>query len=90
MTIVWRDEAGLVEWDMVFNTKFAWSLNGEAAKMDFGNIAAHEAGHAAAMGHTEKTSLCVEQTMYPTASKGETKKRSLETGDIAGITARYS
>ena len=89
-TILWYEVGGdLVEWDMVFNTKFDWSLTGESDKMDFVNIAAHEAGHAAGMGHTEKTDLCSEQTMFPTASKGETIKRDLHDGDIAGINELY-
>ena len=57
--------------------------------MDFWNIAAHERGHAGGMGHTEKTTLCSEQTMFPTASKGETIKRDLGVGDVAGVGALY-
>ena len=89
-TILWREVGGpIIEWDMVFNTRFDWSLTGEAYKMDFWNIAAHETGHAAGMGHTEKTTLCSEQTMFPTVSKGETIKRDLDVGDVAGIAALY-
>ena len=89
-TIVWRLVDGpLIEWDMVFNTKYDWSLSGESGKMDFLNIAAHEVGHAAGMGHTDTNVGCVDQTMYPTASKGETIKRDLDVGDQAGIAALY-
>ncbi|MCH7649769.1 MAG: Rrf2 family transcriptional regulator [Nitrospinae bacterium] len=89
-TILWREVGGpLIEWDMVFNTKFDWSLSGEADKMDFLNITAHEVGHAAGMGHTDTDVGCVDQTMYPTASKGETIKRDLDVGDEAGIKALY-
>ena len=89
-TILWREVGGpIIEWDMVFNTRFDWSLTGEGDKMDFWNIAAHERGHAGGMGHTEKTTLCSEQTMFPTASKGETIKRDLGVGDVAGVGALY-
>lgn len=78
----------LVEWDMVFDdADFDWSATGEASKMDFWNIAAHETGHAAGMGHPSDT--CVEETMYRYANYGETKKRDLNIGDIAGIKTLY-
>ena len=57
--------------------------------MDYENIAQHEIGHAVGMGHAPETSECVEETMYPTASNGETLKRDLNVGDIAGIKALY-
>lgn len=78
----------LVEWDMVFDdTDFAWSFTGEAGKMDFQNIATHEIGHAAGLGHPSDS--CTEETMYRFGANGETKKRDLNTGDIAGIKALY-
>lgn len=78
----------LVEWDMVFDdVSFDWSIAGEAGKMDFWNIAAHEIGHAAGMGHPSDG--CAEETMYRYADYSETKKRDLNTGDIAGIKALY-
>ena len=90
ITIVWREVDGpLVEWDTVFNTKFSWSLSGESGLMDFLNIATHESGHAAGMGHTDDDDLCSEQTMFPSARKGETKKQTLDVGDIAGIGLLY-
>lgn len=80
----------LVEWDMVLDdVDFDWSTStiGEAGKMDFWNIAAHETGHAAGMGHP--SDACAEETMYRYANYGETKKRDLNTGDITGIKALY-
>ena len=104
-TIVWGIVRGppwarqLIEWDMVFdNDEFHWSLNpgldpdsdtGEADKMDFLAIAAHEAGHAAGIGHTEDTALCEEQTMFPFASDRDLHQRTLDVGDIAGINELY-
>ena len=39
------------------------------------------------MGHSGST--YTEETMYAYAANGETKKRSLNTGDIAGIDGLY-
>jgi len=55
--------------------------------MDFENIATHELGHAAGMGHPSDS--CTEETMYRFADFGEIKKQTLEAGDIAGIKALY-
>jgi matrixin len=78
----------LVEWDMVFDSdSFAWDTGGSATAMDFDNIATHELGHAMGLGHPSST--CTEETMYAYASLGETKKRDLNAGDIAGINGLY-
>ncbi len=94
VTIVWGIFRGppsareLVEWDMIYDdVDFDWSAAGEAGKMDFENIATHELGHAVGLGHPSDT--CTEETMYRFAVKGETKKQTLEDGDIAGITKLY-
>ena len=94
VTYVWGIFGGPVqgrelrEWDMVYDQEdFTWGLNGELTAMDFENIATHEIGHAAGMGHPGDT--CVDETMYRFANEGETKKRSLNAGDIAGIQALY-
>ncbi|MDP3993770.1 MAG: matrixin family metalloprotease [Candidatus Doudnabacteria bacterium] len=94
VTIVWGIFSGppsgrqLVEWDMVFDdTDYDWSASGEAGKMDFENIATHELGHAVGFGHPSDS--CVEETMYRYADYGETKKRDLNAGDIAGANKLY-
>lgn len=93
-TIVWGRFSGppfareLVEWDAVFNSNYDWSETGEANKMDYQNIATHEFGHSLGLGHPEST--CTEETMYAFASSGETKKQTLEAGDIAGVNELYS
>jgi hypothetical protein len=95
VTTVWGIFSGplpnrkLVEWDMVFDqVDFGWSASGEAGKMDFENIATHELGHAAGLGDLYNFT-CSEQTMYGYATEGETKKRDLNSGDIAGINSLY-
>jgi len=95
MVIVWGIFGGppsgrkLVEWDMVFDdAEFTFGdalLNPNV--MDLLNIGTHEAGHAAGMGHPDDS--CLEETMYRFAGFGETKKRTLHTGDITGIVKLY-
>lgn len=93
VTIVWGIFGGpiqnqvIVEWDQVFNTNFQWSLTGESTKMDFENISTHEVGHAVGMDHP--LGNCVDETMYAYGANGETKKRDLNDGDIAGISKLY-
>ena len=77
----------MVEWDAVFNSDYAWSETGEAGKMDYQNIATHEFGHSLGLTHPEDT--CTEETMYAYGSSGETKKRTLEAGDRAGVNELY-
>ena len=85
----------IVEWDMVFNDYFKWGNAGRTDEtglgdpeiMDLQNIAAHEAGHAAGLDHPNRH--CTEETMYAFAENGETKKRTLHTGDKIGIKKLY-
>lgn len=95
ITVVWGIFSGppwqreLVEWDQVYDqVDFDWSATGEADKMDFENIATHELGHSVGMDDLYDDK-CSEQTMYGYASNGETNKRDLNTGDIAGVQKLY-
>jgi hypothetical protein len=95
VTIVWGIFRGppskrkLVEWDQVYDqVDFDWSSSGEAGKMDFENIATHELGHSVGLGDLYEDK-CSEQTMYGYAHYGETKKRTLEDGDINGVYQLY-
>jgi len=95
IAIIWGYFSGppfareLVEWDMVFDdVDFDWSKEGEEDKMDFENIATHELGHAVGLGDLYNDA-CSEQTMYGYSTEGETKKQTLESGDIAGIQKLY-
>jgi hypothetical protein len=95
VTIIWGIFSGppsqreLVEWDQIYDqVDYDWSSSGESGKMDFENIATHELGHSVGLDdlYDDKYS---EQTMYGYADYGETKKRSLEAGDINGVYQLY-
>lgn len=79
----------IVEWDMLFNTYWNWGdADSEDSVMDLQNIATHELGHSAGMGHPSET--CTEETMYAYSTLDEIKKRDLHTGDILGIEELYN
>jgi len=94
-TLVWGIFGGrpssreLVEWDMVFDDDYAWGDTEitPAAVWDLLNVGTHELGHAAGLTHPDGT--CTEETMYAFASPEETKKRTLNAGDITGINQLY-
>ena len=95
ITIVWGTfnapppRRELVEWDQVYDqVDFGWSDSGAPGLMDFESIATHELGHSVGLADLD-TEECAEQTMYGYASYGETKKRTLEAGDIAGVQELY-
>lgn len=104
LTVIWYYGAGrpsnrpIIEWDQVYDdVDFDWSedctindctsLGSE--KMDLSNIVTHELGHSFGLADLY-TDTCLEETMYGYSSNGETKKRSLEAGDIDGITDLYN
>jgi len=97
VTIIWGVFSGppqareLIEWDMIFNDALSepWGdATVTSGAWDVENIATHELGHSAGLGDLYTVSAA-EQTMYGYASPGETKKRTLESGDIAGIQELY-
>ncbi len=80
----------IVEFDMVFDTAdFQW---GDAeitpTLMDLQNIATHELGHGFGLADLYNPDDNLE-TMYGYSTEGETIKRSLYYGDIAGIQSLY-
>jgi hypothetical protein len=53
--------------------------------MDVQNTVTHEAGHFLGLGHTTVSGA----TMFPSASAGDTNKRTLEADDVSGICSIY-
>ena len=100
VTTVWYDTlTGLiVEVDMAMNDDLSWTQNdvsgdpdtaeGVAGYYDVQNIATHEAGHWLMLGDLYNKPAR-QQTMYGYGATGEVKKRSLESGDIAGVLEIY-
>lgn len=95
VTIIWGYFYGppgqreIVEFDIMFDIDFTWGdATADPTVMDLQNIATHELGHGAGLADLYEDQWS-EQTMYGYATHGETKKRTLESGDIAGIQALY-
>lgn len=95
VTIIWGYFRGkpsnrrIVEFDILFDTDYTWGdATLDPAVMDLQNIATHEIGHGAGLADLYDTA-CSEETMYGYSDYGETKKRTLEIGDITGIQKLY-
>jgi hypothetical protein len=93
ITYTWSWGGGVYESDTAFNKAVSWfQAPGEGDgcyenvnKFDLQNVATHEFGHVYGLGHVSSAF----NTMAPTATLGETYKRSLAPGDAAGIRAIY-
>jgi hypothetical protein len=90
LTSIWYNPATgeVSEVDTLFSTNYQWSLSGEGGKMDLQNIATHEFGHWLILDDLYNKPAST-QTMYGYSTYGETMKRSLESGDIAGLETIY-
>jgi hypothetical protein len=90
VTTSWYNLATLemIEFDIVFDEAETWSATGELDKFDIQNVGTHEVGHTLALGDLYDDANS-EETMYGFCLKGETKKRTLSTGDIEGIRYIY-
>ncbi len=79
----------IVEFDMLFNTKYKWGdATQDSSLMDLINIATHGFGHSVGLDDVYSDS-CSEVTMYGYSSYGEVKKRTLEKADIEGLHKIY-
>jgi hypothetical protein len=91
-TIVWstrgrgRIPGEIVEADMVIDDVWTWGI--EAGGFDLDTVVLHEAGHWVGLGHTNTTTECGAQVMFPYVSPEQVK--TLGVGDIAGIRALYA
>jgi hypothetical protein len=92
VTYIWynRFTKAVIEVDTVFNTYYTWTISsgGVAGTMDLQNIATHEFGHWLVLDDLY-TQPAAEQTMYGYGREAETKKCTLESGDVAGIEKIY-
>ncbi|MBI2943431.1 MAG: matrixin family metalloprotease, partial [Candidatus Wallbacteria bacterium] len=72
--------------DIVFNTSFSFSTElPSAAEVDLQSVLTHELGHAFGLDH----SSVLAATMFPTATKGESRARTLSEDDRSGLLATY-
>ena len=78
----------IIEFDIVFDVDEVWSTTGELGKYDIQNVGTHEVGHTLVLEDLYDPADS-EQTMYGYCSMGETKKRTLDASDIAGIRYIY-
>jgi len=100
VTFIWYDPetepyGTIVDCDVVMNTKHDWGIDpdGEGPErlkraFDVRNIVTHEAGHVVGLDDLYDD-IYSELTMYGYSSKGETKKISLENGDVLGCQELY-
>lgn len=96
IAVMWYDPETMIIWefDIVFNTFHKWGIdpikedNETINAMDIQNIATHEFGHPAGLDDLYDE-IYSELTMYGYSSKSETKKCSLEDGDVAGAQFLY-
>lgn len=91
VTSIWYIPRGkrIVEFDMLFNTRFAWGdAAADPAVMDLQNIATHEFGHSVGLADIYSTG-CSTVTMFGYSSEGETSKRTLEQPDMVGLQKMY-
>lgn len=86
MATIWYDPVSkeISAASIMFDEAEPWATNGDGNRYDVQSIAVHESGHWLQLLHTG----CSGNVMLPTIPKGELR-RSLGSGDIAGINAIY-
>ena len=88
ITFNWFDpNTGVIgESDLMANGQdYTWTTTDTGVQTDIADFITHEAGHYLGMDHSTDT----EATMYATGNLGETKKRTLNPDDIAGVQSNY-
>jgi Matrixin len=93
VTYTWHWSSGEYESDVVFGNNVPWFIAGGegdgcyegVARYDIQNTATHEFGHVYGLNHVSSAF----NTMAATATMGETYKRSLASGDVAGLRKLY-
>lgn len=80
----WYSNGFITKAEIKFNRTYPWSTAGASGYYDVQSVAAHEFGHWLKLGDLSGSSH-VDKTMYYGTGKGETKKRTLHSDDIAGI-----
>ncbi|KTB48315.1 hypothetical protein DEALK_11610 [Dehalogenimonas alkenigignens] len=100
VTMIWYNSLTkeITEVDMAMNSYLPWAqsvisgdpdqASGVTGHYDVQNIATHEVGHWLMLGDLYNKPTMT-QTMYGYGSLGEVSKRSLESGDLAGLRAIY-
>lgn len=93
VTVIWGYFSGppkwreIVEFDIMFDTDYTWGdATLDETVMDLQNIATHELGHGIGLADIY---YCEMETMYGYSHAGDTVKRDLYTGDIAGLQKLY-
>lgn len=83
--------SNILETDIVFNyADYAWATNGtDMDKIDVQNVGAHEAGHTLMLDDLGTDLADQDETMWWSTTRGETKNRTLEAGDLAGVRTVY-
>ncbi len=92
VAVMWYDPATMIiyEVDIVFNTFHNWGIDPKKRDraFDIQNIATHEFGHPTGLDDLYDD-IYSELTMYGYSRTGETKKCTLEDGDITGAQSLY-
>ncbi len=78
----------LLDSDIRFNTNYPWSTDVSPTDYDVQNIGTHEFGHSLSLDDLYGDADA-EKTMYGYGSPGETKKRTLDPDDVAGVAHLY-
>lgn len=87
-----RSTGALVDADIELNGErfeFVLADDGCDQAVDLRNVMTHEVGHLVGLDHPPRTPSNEETTMFGNAPLCETKKRSLEDGDIEGLCTIY-